>query len=67
MVELEGKVSRLEGFLKAAKKKVTQVVNERAQLENALQEKIGEIEKLVRLLFIVIVLITVFIFSDFSK
>ena len=50
MVELEGRVSKLEGFLKAAKKKVTQVINEKAQLETTLQEKIEEIKKLVRIL-----------------
>ena len=49
MVELEGRVSKLEGFLKAAKKKVTQVINEKAQLETTLQEKIEEIKKLVRI------------------
>ena len=48
MVELEGRVAKLEGFLKAAKKKVTQVINEKAQLETTLQEKIEEITKLVR-------------------
>ena len=48
VVELEGRVTKLEGFLKAAKKKVTQVINEKAQLETTLQEKIEEIEKLVR-------------------
>jgi len=48
-VELEGRVAKLEGFLKAAKKKVTQVINEKAQLETTLQEKIEEIEKLVRI------------------
>lgn len=47
MVELEARVSKLEGFLKAAKKKVTQVINEKAQLETALQEKTEEIKKLV--------------------
>ena len=50
VVELEGRVSKLEGFLKAAKKKITQVINEKTQLETSLQEKIEEIKKLVSIL-----------------
>lgn len=50
VVELEARVSKLEGFLKAAKKKVTQVINEKTQLEATLQEKVEEIKKLVRVL-----------------
>ena len=46
-MELEARVSKLEGFLKAAKKKVTQVINEKTQLETTLQEKVEEIKKLV--------------------
>jgi len=48
VVELEGRVAKLEGFLKSAKKKVTQVITERAQLEKELQTKVKEIETLVR-------------------
>ena len=47
-MELEARVSKLEGFLKAAKKKVTQVISEKAQLDATLQEKTEEIKKLVR-------------------
>ena len=47
VVELEGRVAKLEGFLKSAKKKVTQVITEKAQLEKELQEKVKEIETLV--------------------
>jgi len=47
VVELEGRVAKLEGFLKSAKKKVTQVITEKAQLEKELQTKVKEIETLV--------------------
>jgi len=50
VVELEGKVTKLEGFLRAAKKKVTQVISEKNQLEASLQEKIEELQKMVRVL-----------------
>jgi len=49
VVELEGRITILEGFLKLTKKKITQVISEKVQFEKELQAKVKDIETLVRI------------------